>query len=193
MESLQQDLFDDIPIRQEKKNSIKKKYVYTDAIFSDDKKYRYSLTRIWDESKPYYIWIMLNPSDADAIVDDPTIRRCINFSKDSDAGGIIVINLFARIETYSNRLYPHYKAGCDIVGEKNCQYFDRYCTIDHMIICAWGNIPKGLKIPKYKSLIQQKDRLFCLHRNSTGWPTHPLYLSRNNGFSKYEFRGENGL
>ena len=51
------------------------------AKLSDDKLYRYSLWRIWDDKKPYVLFIGLNPSTADETEDDPTIRRCIGFAE----------------------------------------------------------------------------------------------------------------
>jgi hypothetical protein len=47
----------------------------------ESRKYRYTLTRVWDETKDKVMFIGLNPSTADEIEDDPTIRRCINFTK----------------------------------------------------------------------------------------------------------------
>ena len=61
----------------------------TNAIFSECRKYRYALCRIWDDSKPYAMFIGLNPSTADETEDDPTIRRCINYAKDWDRQEIL--------------------------------------------------------------------------------------------------------
>ena len=48
------------------------------AEISDDGNYRWWLIRSWGRatiySHPYVVWIMLNPSTADAEVDDPTIK-----------------------------------------------------------------------------------------------------------------------
>lgn len=65
------------------------------AILSDDRKYRYVLSRNWDETKPTVLFIGLNPSIADESEDDPTIRRCINFAKDWGYGGILMTNLLS--------------------------------------------------------------------------------------------------
>ena len=64
------------------------------AILSDDGRYRYLLERQWDE-RPRMAWCMLNPSTADANIDDQTIKRCIGFAKREGFGGIIVVNLMA--------------------------------------------------------------------------------------------------
>lgn len=65
------------------------------AVISDDGRYRYRLWRTWAPELPRMAWIMLNPSTADAEVDDPTIRRCVGFAKREGCGGIEVVNLYA--------------------------------------------------------------------------------------------------
>lgn len=67
----------------------------TNAILSEDRKYRYVLSRIWDESKPMVMIIGLNPSTADETKNDPTIIRCIDFAKSWGYGGVYMLNLFA--------------------------------------------------------------------------------------------------
>ena len=58
-------------------------------------KYRYSLTRIWDNSKEKLLFIMLNPSTADGDGDDPTIEKIVNYADKWGYGGIYVGNLYA--------------------------------------------------------------------------------------------------
>ena len=45
-----------------------------DALFSSCRRFRFELTRDWDSSRPRLMYVMLNPSTADAERDDPTIR-----------------------------------------------------------------------------------------------------------------------
>jgi hypothetical protein len=68
-----------------------------EAKFCYAKKNRYFLKREWDNSKGLLLYIMLNPSVADEIKDDPTIRRLINFTKKFDYGGFLVGNIFTKI------------------------------------------------------------------------------------------------
>ena len=67
----------------------------TDAILSDDRQFRYVLSRVWDEEKPTVMFIGLNPSTADECEDDPTIQKCIKFAQSWDYGGLYMLNLFA--------------------------------------------------------------------------------------------------
>ncbi len=74
------------------------------ANFSRCRRYRYTLWRIWDPKQQPVMMIGLNPSTADAQSNDPTIRRCIGFARDWDAGGLIMTNLFAFRATYPTDL-----------------------------------------------------------------------------------------
>ena len=71
------------------------KYTNKDAVLSECKKYRYMLRRVWDRTKPACLFIGLNPSTADATVDDPTIRRCVGFADSWGYGELVVGNLYA--------------------------------------------------------------------------------------------------
>jgi len=66
-----------------------------EAIFDDQRTYRYRLSRIWDDAAPGVCWVMLNPSTATTGVDDPTISRVIDFSRSWHHGSATVVNLFA--------------------------------------------------------------------------------------------------
>lgn len=88
------------------------------ATLSDCGKYRYWLERSWEETgKGFVNWIMLNPSTADAEIDDQTIRKCIGFSKLWGYDGMHVVNLFAFRATDPESLYG---CGCPVgLGNKD--------------------------------------------------------------------------
>src|SRR5262245_38555366 len=88
------------------------------AVFSPCRKYRYSLTRIWDAERPNVMFVGLNPSTADDQVDDPTVRRCIGFARKWRFGGMIIVNLFAYRSTDPNRLQEI----LDPVGPENDEH-----------------------------------------------------------------------
>jgi len=131
--------------------------------------YRYKLGRIWDESLPTLNWIMLNPSIADAIIDDPTIRRVIRFSQDNGYGRAIVCNLFALRATNPDELKKHPNPrgnGNDTV----------ILGLSGDIVCAWGSNKFAERQAKH--IIRILDRpLLCLGTTNSGSPKHPLYVS----------------
>lgn len=105
-----------------------------DAYISEDGVYRYSLTRDWDETLPVMLFVMLNPSTADAVVDDQTIRRCIGFAERAYMGGLEVVNLFAFRATDPKEM----KAAPDPVGPENNTVIRQALSEAKTVVCAWG-------------------------------------------------------
>jgi hypothetical protein len=142
------------------------------AIIDETGKYRYQLWRIWDESKPLAVFIMLNPSTADADEDDPTIRRCIGFAKSWGYGGIKVINLFAYRATDPKEL----SKVIDPVGIENNKYITMAVKEAGIVIAAWGT--KGNYLCRQSDLWEFEivQNLHCLELTKDGYPKHPLYL-----------------
>ena len=112
------------------------------ALISECGNYRYSLSRIWDESLPKLLFIMLNPSTADADNDDPTIRRCIGFAKGWGYGGIVVGNLYAYRSTNPMKLIFEASIGTDIVGPDNDRYLQEMSAQCSEIVFAWGSMKR---------------------------------------------------
>ncbi len=150
------------------------------AIFDDSRHYRYSLWRSWSES-PKVGFVMLNPNQADATVNDPTIRRCIGFVQDWGYGGLEVVNLFA----YRAKSPPLLKHIEDPIGEDNDRYLFSLSDRVDMIILAWGNwgTLRGRDRAVNKRLSSQKT-IYCLGITKTGQPRHPLYLKRDTLLTK---------
>lgn len=157
------------------------------AIISPCGKYRYYLLREW-EGKPIATFIMLNPSTADAEIDDPTIKRCMKFARHWNHGGIQVINLFA-VRTSAPSVMMN---AADPVGERNKEFFEfalGRAGKDGKVICAWGN--HGGHMAQDKTalgwidahLLWQKPQ--CLGLTNSEKPKHPL--SRGKGFIPYSF------
>jgi hypothetical protein len=69
--------------------------ITSDATFSPCRKYRYTLTRTWVPDLPLINFVMLNPSTADEVVNDPTVERCERRARMWNCGGLIVTNIFA--------------------------------------------------------------------------------------------------
>ncbi len=147
-----------------------------ETVISKDGVYRYSLTRSlsWPErpGEGACLFIMLNPSTANAETDDPTIRRCIRFASDWGYKDLWVANLFAYRATNPEVL----KGGIDAVGRENDYWIKRMACQADLIICAWGN-GGGLRDRDYavfKLVGQSNMRHLGLTRQNK--PKHPLYL-----------------
>lgn len=146
------------------------------AVISQCKKYRYSLSRTWDETLPTACFIMLNPSTADAEKDDPTIRRCVGFAKRLGCGGLVVVNLFAWRATDPARL----AAVPDPIGPENDSHILRAATGCSLVVAAWGtNVPvlHCYRPADVKKLVMAVGAsLTCLRKTKGGAPGHPLYV-----------------
>lgn len=142
------------------------------AILDENEEYRYSLTRSWDDSKGHVVFIMLNPSTADATEDDATIRRCINFAKNWGHGSLEVVNLFA----YRTKNPDELKIQQKPIGEENDKYIIDAANYADKIILAWGS--HGTHIGRDKQVIELlgKYKLECLEKTKAGAPKHPLYV-----------------
>jgi hypothetical protein len=145
------------------------------AILSYDGKYRYKLERIWQPECQPIVWIMLNPSKADANLDDPTIRRCIGFSMNWGYGAIEVYNLFAWRATCPDNLV----SATDPIGPENDHWL-KSIPKDRQIIAAWGKIPEALGRRDTKVLqLLTGMHVRCLGLTMTGFPRHPVRLAYN--------------
>jgi hypothetical protein len=157
------------------------------ATISDDGLYRYRLGRRW-ASGPLMVWAMLNPSTADADVDDPTIRRCMGFANRERFGGIEVINLYALRATKPEHLLDH----PDPEGPDNVRHWSEV-LLDLKVckaVAAWGAGAgmKGLPTPKYPSRWGWLGSGWqCLGQTKGSYPRHPLYVKADTYFEL--FRG----
>lgn len=151
-----------------KKGSIKKPtYIRKDAILSADNVYRYRLERIWDEDKPKVLFIMLNPSTADALEDDATIGKIVKFADRWGYGGVYVANLYAFRSRYPKDL----KTTSDPIGPENREHIQSLLGSVDRVFYAWGNDEK--EPPWLRELVKDP---FCIALSTKGIPRHPLYL-----------------
>lgn len=147
-----------------------------EAEISQCGKYRYTLGRRWGERPGSVTWIMLNPSTADAEKDDPTIRRCISFTKRFGYDELVVVNLFAFRATHPLDL----ELAQNPVGPENPTWVKMACDASRLIVTAWG-VLHHLRMPMYMEMLQEvlkkDDRVFnCLGVTKDGHPRHPLYV-----------------
>lgn len=149
-------------------------YLESDARISDDGMYRYLLRRTWDFTKLRVLIIMLNPSTADATIDDATIRSCVRLCKWRNDGGFEVVNLFALRATNPAEL----KTVADPVGPSNNDVIEAAIMRCDIAICAWGAYPGAIERGRtVRGLLRlRRPAVFCWGKTKDGAPKHPLYI-----------------
>lgn len=143
------------------------------ALMSQCGRFRYVLTREWDDYLPTVAFVMLNPSTADAVTDDPTIRKCIGFATRLGFGGLAVVNLYAYRATKPADL----RAAGWPVGPENDHFIAGVCRESSMVICAWGsNAARNTRPGAVLEIIRAAGKPPMALRVSRGVPHHPLML-----------------
>lgn len=142
------------------------------AILSKCGTYRYRLDRRWGDG-PTCGFIMLNPSTADADLDDPTVRRCIGFARREGCGALMVGNLFAVRATDPEAMAD----ADDPYGPENRHFLQNMAErVDGPLIAAWGAHWMASDIGSHWVAETFGSRLMCLGKTKSGAPRHPLYV-----------------
>ena len=152
------------------------------ATFDDDRRYRYRLSRVWDDKLPRIAWCMLNPSTASAFHLDPTIHRIIGFSRSWGYGAAEVVNLFAWRTAHPKELASE---TADPVGPLNDVAIVEAGEAVGVIVAAWGN--NGVmqnpqtgvhRAEEVRALLAKTNAsLHYLRLTKRSQPGHPLYIS----------------
>ena len=151
----------------------------TGAIFSVDRKYRYVLWRVWNNSRPILLQIGLNPSKANEIRSDPTITRGIVRAFRYGFGGFLMANLYAYVSTQPEALL----GDGDFIGEHTDYYLKQMIEMSQKQICGWGSFrPVKHRASIVLDMIEEP---YCLGVNADGQPKHPLYIGYNVPMVKY--------
>ncbi len=146
------------------------------AEFSPCGRYRYRLSRSWgkgDEPVRRVCFCGLNPSDAGATDDDPTIRRLVGFARRWGFNELVMVNLYPWIETDSLQLFR----ATDPAGHGNDRVVETEARSAERFLACWG-----ATAPE----VTQERVLYPIRRAGTAiWafaltkgrqPVHPLYL-----------------
>ncbi|MEM6869286.1 MAG: DUF1643 domain-containing protein [Cyanobacteria bacterium P01_C01_bin.121] len=154
------------------------------AIFDRTGLYRYQLGRRWQAQGRAVTFVMLNPSRADDSDDDPTLRACIQFAQRWDYAALSVVNLFGYRTPHPSEL----KTATDPIGAENDRYVMESVSAADKVVLAWGN--EGGLLGRDHAILSQltpyKEKLYCLHRNRSGHPRHPLYVPRSTSLKLFE-------
>lgn len=154
------------------------------AIFSDDNRlFRYALWRIWEKSGDYLLFIGLNPSTANGIKDDPTIRRLIGFAKSWGFGGLFAGNLFSLVTANPDVLW--FSPSPELPGGPNDTAIKRMREFSTLVLVGWGNEGRNAGTRPAEVLALVGERAFCLKTTKLGEPSHPLYLPSSSKLIRY--------
>jgi len=154
------------------------------AIFSEDRKFRYSLWRMWGREKPL-LFIGLNPSTANEIKNDATITRSMSRAVKLGFGGLLVGNLYSLVSTNPKELLGDGDFG-HAIGEFNDYYLREMVRLSGQIICGWGSFPAA-KL-RVETVIKMIPEPYCLGVNADGQPKHPLYIGYDTPMIKFPMK-----
>lgn len=155
-------------------------------MISECGRYRYRLFREWEPSRRMPIlWVMLNPSTADASVDDPTIRRCIAFSKAWGYGAMWVGNVYAYRSTDPAALST--LGANEARGPHLHGHLWGMASESALTVCAWGaHVPRLGDETLHN--ISGPGGLWCLGKTKHGAPRHPLYVKGDTPLQEWDRR-----
>ena len=145
------------------------------ALYSDCERYRYALTRTWDDRGGKVLFVMLNPSTATEVQNDPTVERCERRARTLGFGAFRVCNIFAWRATDPTVM----RAQDDPVGPGNDAAIIEGADWADTVVCAWGthgaHLARGARV---EALLRATGKpLFHLGLSKEGHPRHPLYIA----------------
>ena len=158
------------------------------AEFSDDRKYRFALWRIWDRTKPLVMFIGLNPSTANETDNDPTIKSVCRIAKNNGFGGVYMMNCFPLVSTDPNVLKDFWGSGNpytqnqDTINRQKLKAVSEQCEA---VVFAWGSFAVVKEVNRDKELTQMFPNAMALFINKNGSPKHPLYCKSETKIIKW--------
>jgi hypothetical protein len=157
------------------------------AVFSACGRYRYRLDRVVGGPGPPVAFLLHNPSTADAVSDDGTLRRGIGFARSWGASRLVFVNAWAGIATRPQDLWamadPVGPANHDHVAQAACELVEEGGFM--LFACGRVHPPAAMRAAARRHLGALEDgvralgcRVCVLGRNQDGSPKHPLYVRR---------------
>lgn len=159
------------------------------ARFSADRTHRYELWRDLGTGSGTVCFIMLNPSVADELEDDLTIKICKARVAAMGYRKLVVVNLYSFISTDPSALYEDTE---DKTGNpENLQTIVRVASAADRIIAAWGAHATKLHRAGSQQAARVMQaflgRLECLAINDEGTPHHPTRLRKDLPIQPYHY------
>jgi len=145
------------------------------AVFSDsNRRFRYALWRVWQPAGDKLLFIGLNPSTANDIKDDPTIRRLIGFAKSWGFGGLFAGNLFSLVTANPADLW--FSSSPEQPNGPNDIAIKRMRELSTKVMVGWGNEGRSAGTRPGQVLALLGGPVYCLKITGEGEPGHPLYM-----------------
>lgn len=157
------------------------------AVFSRCSTWRYLLWRAESRRGKLLGMGLLNPSQADEMRDDPTIRQCRARARQARFSGVLVWNLFAFRATLPTEL----KRAGDPVGPDNDAAIALAIGLCSRTVLAWGNhgAHRGRDREVLALCAGADASLMALGVTARGQPRHPLYLAAGARPRVWSFQG----
>ncbi|MGG7566460.1 DUF1643 domain-containing protein [Rhodovulum sp. DZ06] len=149
------------------------------AVFSDCGRYRPMLTRDLAGGEGMILWIGMNPSTAAADVDDPTVRRETDFSRQWGFGRFVKCNVMDYRATHPKDLVAPGVAPC---SPANLPLIREQAAGAGRIMLAFGALAPKLQVhgqAVVEALRADGHDLWCLGLTKAGAPRHPLYMRKD--------------
>lgn len=154
------------------------------ATISECGLFRYTLSRVWQPRAARVLFVLVNPSTADAEIDDQTVRKGVGFAKRWGYGSLVFCNLNA----FRARHPKDMKAAVDPVGPENDRFLLAEAERADKIVLAWGinGTHRGRDQEVIKLLsVGHADKLYHLGLSKGGHPRHPLMLAYSTPLEKW--------
>lgn len=153
------------------------------AVFAEDRTHRLYLWRRWNSNLPWIMLIGLNPSKADEMRNDPTVRRGIGFADKWGYGGFFMCNVYSLVTPDPKRLNtePPLVMGVDLA----MRVIRRRCT---KAVACWGSLITKVSgwEDRVERVKQELAPLHCIGVTKDGHPRHPLYLPGDSELIEYK-------
>jgi hypothetical protein len=158
--------------------------------FGPRDEYRLWLSRRWGEADaPYALWIGMNPSTADAMVDDPTVAREVAYTRDTLGLTRYVKANMLDIRLTDSKLLRTRGAACR--SEMNLPTILELAEKADRIVVCYGVLHESLEPfarETVAALTARGHALFSLGTTKAGHPRHPLYLKKTTPLAPFSLR-----
>lgn len=142
----------------------------------------------------HLLWVMCNPSTADASYDDPTVRRIRDFTTAAGYSGLSVVNLWG----FRSKLPADLVGATDPTGPANWHHVERALWSHFVVVAAWGSlagVTPDMATAQVRAFLRVARAargdlvLRCLGTTARGQPRHPLMVRSGQPLVPWQYVG----